>query len=418
MRTITLPGGESVPVLGIGTWNMGERRHKRAEEIAALREAVDLGMTVVDTAEMYGSGAAEELIAEALGHVRDRIFLVSKVLPQHASTRGTIAACEASLKRWCDKGLLPAQHTPGGHRRILMSDVFQFLKQTSHQLVEPEVLGLPATIGRTDRVLERAAEQFQDAVLAGDETRKKLPLFLRGAIRPVEHGAEAKAAAIGTGVPWSQMRSEAGRNMAYIAPVKRGTRIVQRKRKNFANRLIKRAMEPALDANREQVGRAVDEGLFREGTDAAARSLGARLREGASRDLQRLEVELLFRLAIPGARSALHEALADEDVEVALRVEIAERLHGSGVLDRARDARAALERLRAREPDLADRIDRLLAAIRGIREDPAATAEPEEVRASPGKPPEKPRKRRSASRVNLILAVATIAAVALLWKRR
>jgi diketogulonate reductase-like aldo/keto reductase len=99
MRTITLPGGESVPVLGIGTWNMGERRQKRADEIAALRLAVELGMTVIDTAEMYGSGAAEALNAEALGHERDRIFIVSKVMPQHASTRGTIAACEASLKR-------------------------------------------------------------------------------------------------------------------------------------------------------------------------------------------------------------------------------------------------------------------------------------------------------------------------------
>jgi diketogulonate reductase-like aldo/keto reductase len=78
---------------------MGERRQKRTDEIAALRLAVDLGMTVVDTAEMYGSGAAEVLVAEALGHARDRVFIVSKVLPQHAGTRGTIAACEASLKR-------------------------------------------------------------------------------------------------------------------------------------------------------------------------------------------------------------------------------------------------------------------------------------------------------------------------------
>ncbi len=99
MRTIALPGGERIPVLGIGTWNMGERRQARAGEIAALQVAVDLGMTVVDTAEMYGNGAAEELIAEALGHRRKEIFLVSKVLPQHASKRGTISACEASLRR-------------------------------------------------------------------------------------------------------------------------------------------------------------------------------------------------------------------------------------------------------------------------------------------------------------------------------
>jgi diketogulonate reductase-like aldo/keto reductase len=99
IRTIALPTGESIPALGIGTWNMGNTRSKRADEIAALRAAVDLGMTVIDTAEMYGNGAAEELVAEALGTRRREIFLVSKVLPQHATTRGTIAACEASLRR-------------------------------------------------------------------------------------------------------------------------------------------------------------------------------------------------------------------------------------------------------------------------------------------------------------------------------
>jgi len=99
IRTLALPGGERIPVLGIGTWNMGERRQKRADEIAALQAAVELGMTVVDTAEMYGRGASEELIGEALGSRRDRMFLVSKVLPQNATRRGTIAACEASLRR-------------------------------------------------------------------------------------------------------------------------------------------------------------------------------------------------------------------------------------------------------------------------------------------------------------------------------
>jgi diketogulonate reductase-like aldo/keto reductase len=99
IRTITLPGGERIPALGIGTWNMGDRRQARAGEVAALQLAVDLGMTVVDTAEMYGDGASESLVAEALGDRRERIFLVSKVLPQHATRRGTITACEASLRR-------------------------------------------------------------------------------------------------------------------------------------------------------------------------------------------------------------------------------------------------------------------------------------------------------------------------------
>ena len=98
-RTVALPGGERIPALGVGTWNMGERRQKRADEIAALQMAVDLGMTVVDTAEMYGGGATETLVAEALSGRRSEIFLVSKVMPQHASRRGTIESCEASLRR-------------------------------------------------------------------------------------------------------------------------------------------------------------------------------------------------------------------------------------------------------------------------------------------------------------------------------
>src|SRR5258705_4109611 len=99
LRTLVLPGGEAIPVLGQGTWGMAERPRTRADEIAALRMAVDLGMTVIDTAEMYAAGAAEELVAEALGGRRREIFLVSKVLPQHATRRGTVSACEASLRR-------------------------------------------------------------------------------------------------------------------------------------------------------------------------------------------------------------------------------------------------------------------------------------------------------------------------------
>jgi diketogulonate reductase-like aldo/keto reductase len=98
-RTVTLPGGEAIPVLGIGTWGMAEHPGRRADEIAALQRAVDLGMTVVDTAEMYAGGAAEQLVAAALGDRRREIFLVSKVLPQHATRRGTVSACEASLRR-------------------------------------------------------------------------------------------------------------------------------------------------------------------------------------------------------------------------------------------------------------------------------------------------------------------------------
>ncbi len=99
VRTVTLPGGGRIPVLGIGTWNMGEKRSRRADEIAALQAAVDLGMTVIDTAEMYGGGAAETLVAEAVGDRRSETFLVSKVMPQNATRRGTVSSCEASLRR-------------------------------------------------------------------------------------------------------------------------------------------------------------------------------------------------------------------------------------------------------------------------------------------------------------------------------
>ncbi|WP_055619027.1 aldo/keto reductase [Streptomyces sp. JHA19] len=97
--TIVLPSGEEIAAAGQGTWYLGEDPGRREQEIAALRLGVDLGMTVVDTAEMYGDGAAEELVGEALRGRRDEVFLVSKVLPGHADRKGTVAACEGSLRR-------------------------------------------------------------------------------------------------------------------------------------------------------------------------------------------------------------------------------------------------------------------------------------------------------------------------------
>ncbi|MEU9393876.1 aldo/keto reductase [Streptomyces sp. NPDC048324] len=98
-RTIALPSGEKIAALGQGTWYLGEDPARREQEIAALRLGVDLGMTVIDTAEMYGDGAAEKLVGEALRGRREEVFLVSKVLPGHADRKGTVAACERSLRR-------------------------------------------------------------------------------------------------------------------------------------------------------------------------------------------------------------------------------------------------------------------------------------------------------------------------------
>lgn len=99
MRMTKLPSGEAVPVLGQGTWHFAEDPRRRADEIAALRTGLDLGMTLIDMAEMYTDGAAELVVAEAIAGRRKEVFLVSKVLPSHSSRRGTIAACEASLQR-------------------------------------------------------------------------------------------------------------------------------------------------------------------------------------------------------------------------------------------------------------------------------------------------------------------------------
>jgi len=136
LRTVTLPGGEAIPVLGVGTWGMAERPRHRLDEIAALQMAVDLGMTVVDTAEMYAGGAAEELVAEALGDRRREIFLVSKVLPQHATRRGTVSACEGSLRRrntdHLDLYLLPWRGTVPLDETLAAFEALQRQGKTRH----------------------------------------------------------------------------------------------------------------------------------------------------------------------------------------------------------------------------------------------------------------------------------------------
>jgi diketogulonate reductase-like aldo/keto reductase len=99
MPNVKFPSGETAPALGQGTWNMGDSPGRRKEEAAALRLGIDLGMTLIDTAEMYASGGAEEVVAEAVAGRRDEVFIVSKVMPGNASRRGAIAACEKSLKR-------------------------------------------------------------------------------------------------------------------------------------------------------------------------------------------------------------------------------------------------------------------------------------------------------------------------------
>ncbi len=99
MKTVQFRDGRIVPALGLGTWNLGDNPDARKEEIAALQCGIELGMTLIDTAEMYGEGKSEELVGEAIRGCRDQVFLVSKVYPQNATRKGLVAACERSLRR-------------------------------------------------------------------------------------------------------------------------------------------------------------------------------------------------------------------------------------------------------------------------------------------------------------------------------
>jgi len=116
IATVALPSGETVPALGQGTWKMGEHDRKRADEIQALQAGIDLGMTLIDTAEMYADGVAEEITGEAIRGRRDGLFIVSKVLPSHASHEQTVRAAERSLKRLgTDRIDLYLLHWRGGY---------------------------------------------------------------------------------------------------------------------------------------------------------------------------------------------------------------------------------------------------------------------------------------------------------------
>jgi diketogulonate reductase-like aldo/keto reductase len=129
MKHVTLKTGEKVPVLGLGTWRMGERASERAAEVKALELGLDLGLNLIDTAEMYGEGGAETVVGEAVSGRRDRVYLVSKVYPHNASRKGTIAACERSLKRLkTDRLDLYLLHWRGSYPLAETVEAFERLK--------------------------------------------------------------------------------------------------------------------------------------------------------------------------------------------------------------------------------------------------------------------------------------------------
>jgi diketogulonate reductase-like aldo/keto reductase len=134
--SVTLPSGEAIAALGQGTWRFAERPERRASEIMSLRLGIELGMSVIDTAEMYADGAAEVLVGEAIAGHRDKVFLVSKVLPHHATRRGTVLACQASLRRlgtdhldlyllhW--RGPIPLEETLAGFADLIAAGLVRY----------------------------------------------------------------------------------------------------------------------------------------------------------------------------------------------------------------------------------------------------------------------------------------------------
>ncbi|ESY04311.1 hypothetical protein X753_19005 [Mesorhizobium sp. LNJC399B00] len=201
IRATTLPSGEAVQVLGQGTWKMGEDSRRRAGEVNALKLGLDLGMTLIDTAEMYASGGAEEVVAEAIAGRRDELFLVSKVLPSNASRAGVARACENSLKRLrTDRIDLYLLHWPGSVPLGETVEAFEALKKAGkirHWGVSnfdtdemEELTGLSSGDHvQTNQVLYNLSRRGPEFDLAPWSRQRGIPLM---AYSPVEQGALAR----------------------------------------------------------------------------------------------------------------------------------------------------------------------------------------------------------------------------------
>ena len=197
MRTVKLPSGERIPVLGQGTWHLAEVTGRRDTEILALRRGLDLGMTVIDTAEMYADGEAEKLVGEAIAGRRDEVFLVSKVLPQHATARGTVVACEGSLRRlgtdridlyllhW--RGRVPLADTIGTFGRLQQAGLIRYWGVSNFDM--PDMKELTALPGgpevATDQVLYNLSRRGPELNLFPLLRELRVPIM---AYSPIEQG--------------------------------------------------------------------------------------------------------------------------------------------------------------------------------------------------------------------------------------
>ncbi|GAB2453022.1 aldo/keto reductase [Conyzicola lurida] len=194
---MSLPDAGTVPALGLGTWYMGERPDQRPTELAALRTGIENGLTLIDTAEMYGDGAAEELVSEAIAGQRDSIYLVSKVVPSHATRRGTVEACQASLRRlgtdyldmyllhW--RGRVPLAETVAGFEELVQAGLIRSWGVSNFDTDDLDQLAsVPGgSRAQTDQVLYNLARRGPEYDLLPRCRQAGIPLM---AYSPVDHG--------------------------------------------------------------------------------------------------------------------------------------------------------------------------------------------------------------------------------------
>jgi len=184
MRTLELAGVQ-VPVIGQGTWRMGENRDRRKGEVAALREGIERGLRLIDTAEMYGEGGAEEVVGEAISGKRDQVFLVSKVYPHNASRSGVAAACERSLRRLGTEHIdLYLLHWRGQYALEETVEAFERLREqgkigrwgvSNFDLDDLQELGEPACA--TNQVLYNPEERGVEFDLLPWQQKQGMPLM-------------------------------------------------------------------------------------------------------------------------------------------------------------------------------------------------------------------------------------------------
>jgi diketogulonate reductase-like aldo/keto reductase len=196
-RAVTLPNGTTVPALGMGTWYMGEDPDGRDIELGALRTGIEIGLTLIDTAEMYGDGAAEELVGRAIAGRRDSVFLVSKVLPSRATRRGTVTACEGSLRRlgtdhldmyllhW--RGRVPLAETVEAFEELVQAGLIGSWGVSNFDAPDlDELLAVPGgNRVQTDQVLYNLARRGPEYDLIPMCHQLGMPLMVYS---PVDHG--------------------------------------------------------------------------------------------------------------------------------------------------------------------------------------------------------------------------------------